>query len=430
MIYVARTLQNPKASDETICTDKLPAAFNYELAKKDDEILNGANADEFNILYYNSEADAQARNSEVSQLNGSELPKKVWFRLEDHMFRGCYETGSFVLDIETGVQAKEPEPFMACDIEESGSHFFDLSEKDPEIMNGQSPNDYQVTYFNNLGDARNNINEIPKQNYEAGVGTQSLVAKLSPKSGGCSSFADLDIVVSALPQPLLNDSYFICEENADLNLDGGDFESWEWLGKNYETIGTKRDIQITEAGDYALSVTKTMNGITCQNTVFFKVENSSGIGEVDYTLNGTDNNRKLKISTLNNGNYEYSIDGNNFQSSNEFSVSEGSYTIIVRDKNGCEETSIQVLVPGYRTFFTPNGDGINDDWEIVITENGVFLDVLIYDRYGKLLAQIESGKGGWDGTFNGKPMPSDDYWFSVQNSSGEVLTGHFSLVRS
>ncbi len=430
ILYIARTLENPNASDETICTDKLPGAFNYDLSNKDAEILNDAGEDQFNVLYFNSEADAHSRNSEITQVNGSEFPKKIWFRMEDNMFRGCYETGSFTLDMETGIQAKEPEPFMACDIEESGSHYFDLSEKDSEIMDGQSSADYQVSYYYSMEDARNAANEIPKQNYEAAIGTNSLIAKLSSKSVGCSSMTKLEVIVSGLPKPMLDDSYFICEESSSLNIDGGDFESWEWLGTNYETIGTNRNINITEPGDYALSVSKTMNGITCQNTIFFKVENTSGIGEVDYSLSGADNNRKLKVNTLNNGNYEYSIDGINYQSSNEFTVSEGSYTVFVRDINGCEETSIQVLVPGYRTYFTPNGDGINDDWEIVVTENGTLLDVLIYDRYGKLLAQIVSGKDGWDGTHNGKPMPSDDYWFSVEYSTGEIVTGHFSLVRS
>ena len=429
-LMISRTIENPEANDETFCLAEDSPSFIFDLNEKDDDILNGADADYFNIHYYNSQNDAQNRIGDFTQVNSNNLPKTVFFRVETSSFQGCFETGSFILDKQNGVQAKEPEPLLACDIEESGRYFFDLSEKDAEIIDGQSPADYQVAYFNNMDDAINAINEIPKQNYEAGIGTNSLIAKLSPINGGCSSMVELDIIVSGLPRPAINEYYFICEENASLNLDGGDFESWEWLGINYETIGTNRDINITEPGDYALSVTETMNGITCQNTVFFKVKGTSGIGEVDYTLNGSDNNRKLRVITTNSGNYEYSIDGTNFQSSNEFSVSEGNYTVFVRDTNGCEETSIQVLVSGYQTYFTPNGDGINDDWEIVVTENGILLDVLIYDRYGKLLAQIVSGKNGWDGTHNGKPMPSDDYWFSVEYSSGEIMTGHFSLVRS
>ena len=40
---------------------------------------------------------------------------------------------------------------------------------------------------------------------------------------------------------------------------------------------------------------------------------------------------------------------------------------------------------------------------------------------------------GWDGTYNGNPMPSSDYWFNIQivDQNGTVRTkkGHFSLLR-
>jgi gliding motility-associated-like protein len=39
--------------------------------------------------------------------------------------------------------------------------------------------------------------------------------------------------------------------------------------------------------------------------------------------------------------------------------------------------------------------------------------ISIFDRYGKLLKQISSTGAGWDGTYNGYLMPSDDYWFTV-----------------
>ncbi|TRO65237.1 T9SS type B sorting domain-containing protein [Christiangramia sabulilitoris] len=430
VLYIPRTLDNPEAQDETFCIEGNPSEFNYDLNNKDPEILNGANAEHFNILYFDSEADALSRSSEITQINGSQAPKTVYFRVEDSSFRDCFETGSFELDFQNGVQAKEPEPLMACDTEETGSYIFDLSLKDAEILNGQNTQDYSVSYFHKQDDARQDLNTIEKQNYRSMAGNTILYAKLSPRDEGCSSIVPLEIQVAALPQPELAQSYYLCEDNPYLELDGGDFNSWEWLGENYETIGDERNIKITEPGEYALSVTKNNNGLVCQNTIFFLVENAGSIGEIDYSINGPDNNRNLNISTANNADLEYSIDGINFQDSNVFPINEGNYTVYVRDKNGCKETFIEIIVPGYQTFFTPNGDGIHDNWEIIVTEDGEFLDVLIYDRYGKLLAQILSGKNGWDGTYNGKPMPSNDYWFSVEYSNGEILTGHFSLVRS
>jgi gliding motility-associated-like protein len=85
----------------------------------------------------------------------------------------------------------------------------------------------------------------------------------------------------------------------------------------------------------------------------------------------------------------------------------------------------------YPRFFTPNGDGINDFWYIKnlnqrISGNGF---ITIFDRYGKLIYQINPQNQVWDGAFNGSPLPSSDYWFQFQLDDGKIIKGHFSLKR-
>ena len=53
----------------------------------------------------------------------------------------------------------------------------------------------------------------------------------------------------------------------------------------------------------------------------------------------------------------------------------------------------------------------------------------IFDRYGKLLKQLDPLSEGWDGTYIGKPMPATDYWFRDYLEDGREFKGHFSLVR-
>jgi len=59
--------------------------------------------------------------------------------------------------------------------------------------------------------------------------------------------------------------------------------------------------------------------------------------------------------------------------------------------------------------------------------------ILIYDRYGKILKQIKPSNSGWDGTYNGNLMPSDDYWFSVtykdENQVEQEFKAHFAMKR-
>jgi gliding motility-associated-like protein len=88
----------------------------------------------------------------------------------------------------------------------------------------------------------------------------------------------------------------------------------------------------------------------------------------------------------------------------------------------------------YPRFFTPNGDGYNNSWNIVGIADQLSAKIFIYDRYGKLIKQLNPIGPGWDGTFNGDYLPSSDYWFTVEYTEPRDGTirqfkSHFSLKR-
>jgi gliding motility-associated-like protein len=124
----------------------------------------------------------------------------------------------------------------------------------------------------------------------------------------------------------------------------------------------------------------------------------------------------------------------NWQSSPTFSdLPNGNYTIYARDIQGCGLLSVSNLYAiTYPNYFTPNGDGYNDTWNISNLPSEYDAKILIFDRYGKLIKQISSYGEGWDGTYNGKLLPSTDYWFKVEykiNGSEQEFKSHFSLKR-
>lgn len=139
-----------------------------------------------------------------------------------------------------------------------------------------------------------------------------------------------------------------------------------------------------------------------------------------------------------NGDYEYAINGGEFQDDAIFlDVPPGTNTVIINDKNGCGITEpIEFVVVGYPKFFTPNGDGIHDNWNVLGIDQLIDPEIFIFDRYGKLLKQLDETTVGWDGTFNGRDLPSSDYWFKVDYEHDEqtaivakTVRNHFSLVR-
>ncbi|WP_299531607.1 T9SS type B sorting domain-containing protein [Ulvibacterium sp.] len=159
---------------------------------------------------------------------------------------------------------------------------------------------------------------------------------------------------------------------------------------------------------------------------------------LDTNLSEDPDMNNVEIFVDGDGDYEYAINGGEFQDDPVFrDIPPGLNTLIINDKNGCGTTEpLEFLVVGYPKFFTPNGDGIHDAWNILGIETLNDPAVFIFDRYGKLLKQLNAATIGWDGTFNGRPMPSSDYWFRFEYSEDEegivvakTRKAHFTLKR-
>jgi gliding motility-associated-like protein len=109
---------------------------------------------------------------------------------------------------------------------------------------------------------------------------------------------------------------------------------------------------------------------------------------------------------------------------------ESSFNVTI-DPSFCKEPEEEVNVE-FPLFFTPNGDGINDFWQFVTPLSNLQINIetiSIYNRYGNLIQQINSNSIGWDGNYNGVPLPSSDYWFKANLVDGRIFKGHFALKR-
>ena len=132
--------------------------------------------------------------------------------------------------------------------------------------------------------------------------------------------------------------------------------------------------------------------------------------------------------------FEFSVDGQNYQSSNVFyNVPGGLQTAYVRTKNNLcpankiTQNFIVLIVP---PFFTPNNDLHNDVWQVAGIENYPQAELTIFDRYGKLITKLSGSQMSWDGTFNKTLLPASDYWYTLKiDNETPLFRGHFSLKR-
>jgi gliding motility-associated-like protein len=193
---------------------------------------------------------------------------------------------------------------------------------------------------------------------------------------------------------------------------------------------TSNSILIQQPGNYNLIASYNYGTKICSTSKDFTVVLSSPatITSIE-SQDWTNSENTIIVNTSGFGNYEYSINGTNYQDSNIFTdLLSGYYTVYVRDKNGCGITKDDVFVLMYPKYFTPNGDGYNDTWSIKFSYTEPNLKIIIYDRFGKILKTLNNSNP-WDGKYNGNNLPSSDYWFIVTRENGKEYRGHFTLKR-
>lgn len=120
---------------------------------------------------------------------------------------------------------------------------------------------------------------------------------------------------------------------------------------------------------------------------------------------------------LTNGNYFTEINGNGF-SLQAGDIITSSQTIYIFNQTLCynNESYFNVIINDSNYYipklFTPNDDGIHDLWNIQDFTNAI-KNITINNRYGKLLKSIPPNSGGWNGTYNGHLLESNNYWYVI-----------------
>ena len=114
----------------------------------------------------------------------------------------------------------------------------------------------------------------------------------------------------------------------------------------------------------------------------------------------------------------------------------GLITLMVTDEHSCTATDTIIILEctGNRLFdditntFTPNGDGIHDVWMINNIELYPNAVIDVYDRGGRLVFHTEGYKNDWNGTYKGKPLPVDTYFYVIDFKSDEIKPKHGTIT--
>jgi large repetitive protein len=467
------------------------AIFNLTNPQLLENIL-GATQDpaDFTVTFYDTAAGANpATNTGEVALspnyeNTTPFTQTIFILVENND-TGCVNaTGT--LDLITGdiAVATQPADFVSCD-DDSGNFIandglyqsIDLTSYEPTILGAQDPAIYVVTYYESealaiAGEPGTEItnltaytNNVPDHDVVWIRVTNSLTQNSNSfGSNSCFAITTLDIFIERLPAPVIetaNDVHTICVDYntgaviRDLmltatNTTPGSF-TYQWFDETGTAIGGATgptylvDTASPTGATRTYTVVMTSNstlGCTNESDTFEVIQSGPAViapgTEPGYTVtNAFTENQIITVNVVGYGTYEYSLDDGPRQTSNVFeNVPLGPHFITVWDSEGgmfysCERLLIEnVRIIDYPHYFTPNGDGIHDTWNVSGLDNTA--KIYIFDRYGKLLKQISPTSLGWDGTYNGHLLPSTDYWFTVdylEQNIAKQFKAHFSLKR-
>lgn len=111
-----------------------------------------------------------------------------------------------------------------------------------------------------------------------------------------------------------------------------------------------------------------------------------------------------------------------------------TYQLVVTSAHGCQAmASVSVKVLKFLVIpnvFTPNGDGVNDIWNVKYLESYPNNKVDVYNRYGEKVYSSIGYSVPWDGKYNGSYLPPGTYYYIIDPKNGrEVIAGNVTIIR-
>ncbi|WP_130735814.1 T9SS type B sorting domain-containing protein [Flavobacterium sp. J27] len=389
----------------------------------------------------------------------------VWARIIND--KGCYRTTQVNLTVSaTTLSTNDSFDLYQCDDyidlndpDDDGYDYFNFNDPNNLANNAElhfknlfpSNQNLVVTFYETELDALAEQNQIVNStNYRNNTPTNQSIwvrieSSLNNECFGVGPYLNLHVV--SIPEINLGVDFTLCVDpisglgsqlvDATPATSGNYSYQWTPANPNTNSGGNESPLYtITQEGTYSVIITDNTTG--CSNYDSIVATYSSEPVHFEANLvNPTFSSGLSTIQTITSGGYgtyEYSLDQINWQSSPTFTgLTNGSYIVYVRDILGCGILSSNLLYAiTYPAFFTPNGDGYNDNWNIKNLPQSFEAKLYIFDRYGKLIKQISPYGEGWNGTYNGHLLPSTDYWFKLEykdNGTIKEFKSHFSLKR-
>ena len=284
-VFDVPTANQPNNIDE--CDTNNDGFLTFDLKSlKDDEVLNGQSSIEYEVFYFKNQTDADANSNAIINPYTNRAAfstDTIIARIHNIENTVCYDTKSFTIQV-----FESPNPpstitvLKRCDdtsigTDTDGLIIFDLTQKETEILNGQSASNFTITYFTDSAYTTQITNPTAFQNTTSG-GQPIYVRITNNFNANCSTDISFELKVNPLPI-LLNTVVTLEQCDDDINNDGFSFfnlnEANELISANYqnETFEFYSDAAYTQL---ITNPTAYQNPTVINSTVFVKISTTNG----------------------------------------------------------------------------------------------------------------------------------------------------------
>lgn len=307
-----------------------------------------------------------------------------------------------------------------------------------------------LSYVWNYGDPNNTATNTLTDGLHYYQNLGSYPVKLIAKTGNNCVDSITKMLTNVFPQPKagFNSVDSVCYGDSIRFTDNsqplsGNISSWNWdLGNNYQNNTSAFTYTYPVAGKYQASFyITTSNGCisdTAKKTIWIHAYPVISAGPDLLVLD--DGQKQLNASASGDA-LRFNWTPATYLSSTTilkpFVVKPQEdirYTLTVTGRGNCavsDEVNITALkLPTPPNTFTPNGDGINDVWEIKYLDQYPGCVVEIYNDAGQLMHRNVGYNKPWDGYNNGKALPAGTYYFIIDPRSGrKKIAGYITILR-
>ena len=197
-----------------LCEDDNDSITDFYLVDKDDDILNGTVNNE--VLYFETAADAQNNTNPIDKFNAyqnSTSPQTLYIRVQSITDPNCFATGEFDIEVAPNPIFNEPTDIVVCDdISNDATDTFNLNDKITEITQG-SPDTLDISFFETVEDAQNNVNALPLQ-YTNSTNPQQIYVRIQNQTY-CNIITGFGINIIPSPEVSPSQPLEVCDDDQD-----------------------------------------------------------------------------------------------------------------------------------------------------------------------------------------------------------------------